>query len=130
MFKNPRITKRERGLLKGSIRRVFSRSELRREVIEASRIPHSDATRPRVKKWCICAVCDKPEAYSYMAADHIEPVIPVDSSFEEMGLDLTVDRLWCHPSNLQAICEECHSIKSKVEMKQRRLNKKERKNER
>lgn len=60
-----------------------------------------------------------------MAADHVKPVIPVDSSFEEMGLDLTVDRLWCHPDNLQAICPDCHNIKTKSERKQRNAIKKE-----
>jgi hypothetical protein len=46
---NPRVTSKERGLLKGAIRRVFSRSDLRRKVIELSRIDHTDSTRPRVK---------------------------------------------------------------------------------
>lgn len=54
-----------------------------------------------------------------MAVDHIDPVIPPNSSFEELGLDGTVERLWCDPRNLQPICEECHDVKTKAERKQR-----------
>jgi hypothetical protein len=124
---NPRITKRERGLLKGAIRRVFSRSELRRQVIEAARIEHSDSKRKRVKKWCKCNICGCAEAISNCVVDHRNPVIPVDSSFEELGLDSTVDRLWCDPENLQCVCDTCHLIKSKLETRMRRDFKKEKK---
>lgn len=124
---NSRVTPKERGLLKGAVRRVFSRSELRRKIIEASEVKHSDPSRPRVKKWCLCAACNKPEAKSYCVADHIEPVIPIDSSFEEMGLDLTVDRMWCKEDNLQTICPSCHDEKTKIERKQRKAMKNDKK---
>lgn len=121
---NPRITKRDRGLIKGALRRVFSRSELRNSVITASIVEHRDPERPRVKNWCLCNVCKKPEAKSYCVIDHLEPLIPLDSSFEEMSLDVVVDRLWCDISNLQAICPDCHLTKTKEE---RSLRKKKRK---
>lgn len=112
-------------MLKGAIRRVFSRSDLRRQVVEESVIQgYTDLSRPRVKTWCRCAVCQKPNPKSYTVADHITPVIPVDSSFEEMSLDDVVDRLWCEKSNLQPICEECHLTKTKLEAKARREHKK------
>lgn len=116
---NPRITKKDRGLIKGAIRRVFSRSTLRNQVIAEALVVHSDPERPRVKNWCLCNVCKKPEAKSYMAVDHLSPVIPVDRSFEEMALDEVVDRLWCAKENLQAICPTCHDEKTKQERKQR-----------
>lgn len=129
MKNNPRITPKERGLLKGAIRRVFSRSDLRRKVIEDALIEgHADPSRPRVKRWCQCAVCGKPEAKSYVAVDHVQPVIPIDSSFEELGLDATADRTWCDPKNLQAICPACHDIKTQSEGALRRKQKKEKKN--
>jgi hypothetical protein len=125
---NPNMTAKERNLLKGAIRRVFSRSELRRRVIEASIIEdHIDPSRPKVKKWCRCAVCDKPEAKSYMAADHKDPVIPVNSSLESMTWDQLVDRIWCDILNLQSICSECHNTKSSAETKQRAEFKRKRK---
>jgi 5-methylcytosine-specific restriction endonuclease McrA len=127
-MKNPRISKREQGLLKGAIRRVFSRSDLRRKVVEASvDRTITDPSRPRVKVWCICRECHKPTPKSYMIVDHKDPLIPLDSSFEDMSLDTVVDRAWCDENNLQALCEDCHTIKTKAENKERRRLKKEKK---
>lgn len=117
---NSRITPKERGLLKGAIRRVFSRSELRRKVIDAAVIEHSDPKRPRVTKWCRCFICLNPTAKYQTQVDHVIPVIPINSSFEELGLDATADRTWCDEENLQAICESCHDIKTKQERKARK----------
>lgn len=122
---NSRISKKEWGLIKGALRRVFSRSDLRRSVIEAAIIDHNDPSRPKVKTWCICAICKLPEAKSYMVVDHILPVVPVDRSLEDMTPTELVDHLWCDKSNLQCCDLTCHKIKSKVENKERRLAKKE-----
>lgn len=124
MRNNPRITKKEHNLIKGALRRVFSRSELRRQVIEESVIQgYSDPSRPRVKTWCRCAACQQPTPKSYVVADHIMPVVPVTVSFESMSLDEVVDRLWCERANLQPICPDCHKVKTKTENKVRRQNK-------
>ena len=125
---NPRITAREWGLLKGAIRRVFSRSELRRSVIDAAIIPgHIDETRPKVKTWCRCAECGKPEAKSYLQVDHKIPIVPLDKAFADMSLDELVDRVWCDKKNLTALDKLCHSKKTKSENKERRRIKKEKK---
>ena len=117
---NSRITPRERGLLKGALRRVFSRSELRRKVIDASIIKHSDPSRPKVKTWCLCTTCEILEAKSYMEVDHKDPVVPIKSTLEDMTWDEVVDRIWCEAGNLQPICKQCHKTKTKEEQKQRR----------
>lgn len=122
---NKRITAKERGLLKGSIRRVFARSELRQRVLDAAQIIYEDVKRPRVKKWSKCAVCLKPTPKYLAAVDHKEPVILVSSSFEEQGMDITVNRTWCSEENLQVICEECHDSKTKAERAERKRLKKE-----
>lgn len=126
-MKNPRITKKEHGLLKGAVRRVFSRSELRRKVMDAAEVKHSDPKHPRVTKWVICAVCNKPTPKYKAACDHVLPVIPVDTAFEDMLIDTVVDRLWCEEHNLQAICKDCHDVKTKAERKERTANKKRKK---
>lgn len=123
---NKRITAKERGLLKGSIRRVFARSELRQKIINSVDITHSDLNRPRVKKWSLCPVCKTPKPKYTMVVDHISPVIPVEMSFEEMSLDDVIDRMWCEENNLQPICEDCHKVKTKLEQAERRKNKKAR----
>jgi 5-methylcytosine-specific restriction endonuclease McrA len=124
---NNRITKKERNLIKGAMRRVFSRSELRRKVVDASLIEHSDPKRTRVKRWCLCNSCKKPIPKSYVAVDHIQPLIAVHETFEDVSLDIVVDRLWCEEHNLQVLCEECHKAKTSLENKSRRLYKKEKK---
>lgn len=124
-MKNPRITPRERGLIKGALRRVFSRSELRNAVIDASIIKHSDPKRKRVKRWCRCSVCKQPEAISNMAADHISPVVPVNTSFADMSVDNFIDNLWCLIDNIQSICPKCHDLKTAEERKARKKHKNE-----
>ncbi len=109
------------------MRRAFSRSELRRKVIEASIVVHSDPQRPRVKVWVRCNVCKEPEAKSYMAVDHILPLVPTDTTFADMSLDVVADRLWCEENNLQPICPACHKIKSAIEAKERKLKKRSKK---
>lgn len=127
-LRNPRITKKEQGLLKGAIRRVFGRSELRRRVIDSYVIKdHFDPTRKRVKYWIKCTDCGKLEAKTLIQLDHVSPVIPIDRSFEEMSLDEVVDRQWCEDSNLQPKCKPCHNTKTMAENKERRAIKKEKK---
>lgn len=129
-MKNPRITKKEQGLLKGSIRRVFGRSELRRKVIDSYVvIDHEDPKRKRVKYWIKCTECGTMEAKSNIQLDHNDPVIPLNKSFEEMTLDEVVNRQWCEENNLKPMCKPCHYSKTTIENKQRRLLKKRKNNE-
>jgi 5-methylcytosine-specific restriction endonuclease McrA len=125
-----RISKKERNLIKGAIRRVFSRSELRRKVVDNSIVLcYTNPERPKVKTWCLCAICKQPEAKSYVEVDHIEPVIPLGKSMEDMSLDEVADRIWCEINNLQVVCPACHKEKTKAERKLRHLAKKEKQNE-
>ncbi len=122
---NPRVTKKERGLLKGAVRRVFSRSELRLKVLNKTVIEgHTDPARPRVKRWSRCSSCTSLVPTYLLDIDHVLPVIPIDRSFDEMTLDELVDRIWCDEKNLAGICETCHDIKTKAENLERRKNKK------
>jgi 5-methylcytosine-specific restriction endonuclease McrA len=124
---NPRITSKDKALIKGAPRRAFSRSKLRQEVLESSVVKHTDLSRPKVKTWLLCNVCKKPEAKSYMVVDHIEPYVKVTDRFENMSMDEAVDRLWCEKANLQTICPSCHTEKSLHERRERAKYKKENK---
>lgn len=127
---NPRMTKKELGLLKGAIRRVFSRSDLRREAITQARIPnHIDPGRPRVKKWILCQECKVPTPEYLAQADHFHPVIPVNTSLDKMSIDDLVNNIWCDIKDLNILCSLCHNKKTSVENKLRRENKKRTKNE-
>lgn len=116
---------KERNLVKGALRRLFGRSEIRRNVIEKAIIKgYSDPKRKAVKFWVKCETCGKMEAKSNVQIDHREPLIPIDSSLEEMTWDQVVDRLWCDEDNLAIICKPCHRSKSSAEMKERKRLKK------
>ena len=125
---NPRITKRDKALIKGALRRVFARSELHRKVLDSAAIEHCDPNRPRVKAWRQCSTCKKPEAKSYVVVDHVSPVVPVDSALEHMTVQEIADALWCEEKNLAAICPRCHNKKTTVENQERKKNKEARKN--
>lgn len=52
--------------------------------------------------------------------DHINPVVPIGKTQQEMTYDEIVDSLFCEEDNIQCICKQCHDIKSKSENIQRK----------
>jgi 5-methylcytosine-specific restriction endonuclease McrA len=117
---------KERNLIKGAIRRVFSRSELRRKALDKAVVKdYSDPSRKRVTRWGKCSICNKLEPAYLLEIDHLEPVIPENSSLEQITWDELVNRVWCDEDKLQAVCKPCHKAKSKLENKERRRIKKE-----
>lgn len=124
-MKNPKSPK-ERNLLKGAIRRIFSRSELRRQALDKSLVKdYSEPSRRRVTRWSKCPECKKMIPTYLMEVDHKEPVIPKGKTLEEMDWNEVVDRVWCNEKNLIAICKPCHKQKTKAEQAERRRIKKE-----
>lgn len=117
-LKNPKSNK-ERGLIKGALRRVFSRSELRQQIVAAATIEHHDPERPRVTKWVFCSECGLIFPKYQAQVDHRSPLIPVDKMLEDLTWDEIVDRLWCVRDNLAVVDKDCHKAKSKEENKQR-----------
>lgn len=117
---NKYMTREEWHLIKGKVNSVFSRSKLRKETLDKQAVGHSDPDRPRVKNWCWCAICGELDAKSYFEVDHILPKVGINETFDDIkSLDEYIDRVWCNPSNLQAICIACHNRKSSLEKKQR-----------
>jgi hypothetical protein len=118
---NSRISAKERNALIGAIRRVFSRSDLRREVLESVKVVmHYDITHPRVKHWSRCPLCKKIAPRYLFAVDHIVPVIPLNKTQVDMSWDDIINAIWCEKSNLQPICKKCHSEKTSHERKLRK----------
>ncbi len=125
---NPRITKKERGLIKGYVRRVFSRSELRDKALQKVRISgYADPSKPRVKRWCYCPECGVLTPEWKMEVDHVDPVVPLDRSFADMDMEELIDRQWCPEENLVAKCDLCHQEKTQSETKTRAAFKRARK---
>lgn len=117
-------TPKERGLIKGALRRVFSRSEARRSALARAITKHYDPDRPRVTKWGVCEDCKNKTPAYLLEVDHMVPVVPINSSLEDMSWDDLMERLWCPESNLKILCKACHRAKSSYEMKARRAYKK------
>lgn len=121
---NQRISPKERGLIKGALRRVFSRSDLRRIALSSSIIEHTDPNRIRVKKWSRCTICKEPTPTYLMQIDHVDPIVPINTSLEQMSWDEVINRIWCEVDKLDPLCKSCHSVKTKLENKARRALKK------
>lgn len=75
-------------------------------------------------------MCKQPTATYQMVVDHVDPIIPVTTALEHMSADDLIDRIWCEPKNLLAICKPCHKIKTKAETAERTKNKRKKRNER
>lgn len=71
----------------------------------------------RMNKMYKCAECGELFPQKSMAADHINPVVPI-TGFDSWGA--VIDRLYCEIDGLQALCKECHSVKTKQENKERK----------
>lgn len=118
------ITEDDKKLIKEALRKVFARSMARRQAIEATVVSHTDESRPRVKTWCLCPICNRHMAKSQMEVDHIDPVIPLSRSLAEMSVAELISRVWCTSDNLMALCEDCHRTKTLAENRERRRVKK------
>jgi len=59
-----------------------------------------------------CAGCGGEFIGAKMQADHIEPVVPL-TGFTTW--DEVIERLFCEKDNFQALCKECHALKTKEE---------------
>jgi len=69
-----------------------------------------------------CSLCSAIVNYKEIKVDHIEPVVPV-TGFTTW--DDLINRLFCEEAGLQAICEACHSEKTKKENESRKRWRKE-----
>lgn len=69
-----------------------------------------------------CSSCSKIVGPKDIKVDHIEPVVPITGF---TNWDDLISRLFCEESGLQAICKECHKIKTDKENLDRRRCKKE-----
>lgn len=120
-------SKKEQGLVKGAMRRVFSRSEVRLDAIKRATVVHHDPDRPRVTRWVFCNECGLIFPAYQAQVDHREPLIEVGKSLEDYTWDEIADRLWCDISNLNVMDKDCHKLKSRLESKERRRIKNEQK---
>jgi len=88
-----------------------------------------DGINPQTGRKCKlhkCGSCGNLFPQSQMAADHIDPVIPIDGFTGEKFLDYNwtelIQRLFCEADALQVLCHLCHKLKTADERASRRVN--------
>lgn len=124
---NPNINNKEFGLIKGALRRVFSRSELREAALSKHDIDYHNPDRPRVTRWSFCGECGVITPRYQIEIDHLMPIIGTTETLMDLSVDELVNRIWCPISNLMPKCPECHLQKTSQENQGRSAFKKLRK---
>lgn len=114
---------------------VLKRAEV--EVImkdaEGKPLRNKNGSLKKPRKFHRCNICERLLSYKEdKQVDHIRPVIPVDSSYDQEDLGTIFERLVCLKrgiDELQLVCKPCHNAKSKQERadraKYKRLRKKD-----
>ena len=115
---------REFNKVLSAIKRVFSRSQHRRGVLDKHL---SKRKGPRGGKMYRCQRCGKSFSAKDVQVDHIDPVIPIGTPAYSMSWDTLVGRIYCDTNNLQVLCTGCHKIKSATESSTRAKIRRERK---
>jgi 5-methylcytosine-specific restriction endonuclease McrA len=121
-----KLSNKDLNLAKGALRRAFTKSEIYKQIRDAHVVEHSDPNRPRVSRWAWCASCGEIFPAYTGSVDHIAAIIPLDKLTEEMTIGEIAEAIYCDPSNLQFLCQDCHTRKTLGENAIRRENKKKR----
>jgi hypothetical protein len=102
----------------GAIRRLFRQSPQFKEVHEASRVEvpryNKDGTlskKPYVKR--TCEVCGELFSSTNIAIDHIEPMVPLHLTDNDLSYNEIVENIICKKPNLQRICNPKKGKKNK-----------------
>jgi hypothetical protein len=123
----PDIVKKR--MIKGAIRRVFRQSSEVRECLNRARVelpPKTLKNGELGKKNQVrytCAKCKQLFSQKNVQVDHINPVIELHLSEDEVNIDYMATRIWCDIDNLQVLCstkmkmlpigeKSCHSLKT------------------
>lgn len=84
---------------------------------EAKRGKRVNEKTGRLAEHYECAGCHSLFPAKSVQVDHLESVVPLEGF---VSWDDTIKRLFCSKENLQVLCKECHSTKSKEESDERR----------
>ena len=111
--------------IRGAIRRIFSRSPVKNEVLKAVRRerPKFNKDGSRSKKDAVeymCNLCKQYVGSTKVEVDHLEPVIEIN----EIGFvdwNTFVSRLFCTADKLQVLCDPCHAKKTHAEQQKRQM---------
>lgn len=104
--KKPKYNLRTR--ITSALRKVWYYGQSRREAVKIAKARGNT-----------CAICNVPQ--NKLQIDHIIPCAATDGS--EHNWSGFIDRLFCPPEGLRAICKECHSVFTALSAAERKLNK-------
>jgi 5-methylcytosine-specific restriction endonuclease McrA len=121
--------KKIRNLLISAIKKVWHRHPRRLQVLQRVRIERQEfkkdgMPRARPSIFYKCDECgalakgQRSKSHPQIHVDHIDPVVPL-TGYDNLTWDGYIKRLFCDPSNLQAICNICHDQKTANERRQR-----------
>lgn len=100
-----------------SIKKSFSRSDIAQKFREKFVVKNRKGVRGG--KLAVCNICGNDIPLYLCNVDHIQPIVPVMIPAKYMSFIYFYTRTFCDESNLQLICESCHSEKSKIERSER-----------
>lgn len=108
--------------IKGLLRKGTTRWPQKYEVLNAAkRGKQINQETGRVAEHYQCAECHSVFPAKLVVVDHISPVVPLTGF---VSWDDVISRMFCGADGLQVLCKSCHSVKTKAENAERRLNKK------
>lgn len=86
---------------------------------EAKRGKQINQKSGRLAEHFECAECHHLFPGSDIVVDHIIPVV-LTTGWDSW--DNVINRLYCNSENLQAVCKECHKVKTKKENEERKAH--------
>lgn len=104
------------GFIRSALRQKSRRWPPVYQALADARRPSENTNNKRLKWEYICASCKQWKPQKEVAVDHITPAGSLKSYDDLPGF---VRRLFCEIDGLQVLCDECHSIKTLQERKDR-----------
>lgn len=103
--------------LRGGFRKYPPKYEVLKEAFWGKKV---NSKTGRMCMHYTCNSCKKEYPATQVQIDHIEAVVLPEEGF--VSWDKFIERLFCSKENLQALCIECHKIKTKLETERRKKN--------
>lgn len=108
--------KTKTGIL-GALRNEHRKYSVKKEAMRLA--IHPTEKGPRGGNLYICNHCGLCFKGKEIQMDHIDPVIPLNKSYDEMDWNEIMSRLFCELENYQCLCRDCHLIKCAEENEER-----------